>query len=226
MLRRTTVRAVTSIAAVSALAFGCLAAAPGADANTPRKTVPNTKPMWLSHASHVGTAAKSAPVNLRVYLAPRGGLDNLTAAVKAVSTPGTASYRHFISPDAYKALYAPTDSALQSVESWLGSSGLKVTGVEANRRYVSVSGTVAAAQKAFGVSLQRYRHDGQSVTAPSTQRERSGRSRRFSALRVRPRHHRAQGRPHLGGGRSAPGRIRQRAAVLAVLRADRGQVPG
>ena len=168
MLRRTTVRAVTSIAAVSALAFGCLAAAPGADANTPRKTVPNTKPMWLSHASHVGTATKSAPVNLRVYLAPRGGLDNLTAAVKAVSTPGTASYRHFISPDAYKALYAPTNAALQSVESWLGSSGLKVTGVEANRRYVSVSGTVAAAQKAFGVSLQRYQHDGQSVTAPST----------------------------------------------------------
>jgi subtilase family serine protease len=167
MLRRNAVRAATSLAAVSALAFGCLAAAPGADAAAPRKAVPNTKPMWLGHASRVGTAARSAPVNLRVYLAPRGGLDALEAAVTAASTPGTASYRHFITPDAYRARYAPTDAAVQSVTSWLGSAGLHVTGVEANRRYVSVSGTVAATQKAFGVSLQRYRHDGQSVTAPS-----------------------------------------------------------
>ncbi len=169
MLRRTTVRAATSIAAVSALALGCcLATAPGADANTPRTAVPNTKPMWLGHASHVGVPAQNAPVNLRVYLAPRGGLDHLKAAVTAVSTPGTASYRQFITPDAYQAMYAPTNASVQGVESWLRSSGLKVTGVEASNRYVTVSGTVAAAQKAFGVSLQRFNHDGQSVTAPTS----------------------------------------------------------
>src|SRR6266487_2182236 len=145
-MRRTAVRAATTLAAVSALALGCLAAAPGAVANTPRKVVPNTKPTWLSHASKLGTPAKSAPINLRVYLAPQGGLANLESAAKAVSTPGTAQYRHFITPAAYKARYAPTDAAVRSVSSWLTSSGLKVTGVEANHRYISVSGSVAAAQ--------------------------------------------------------------------------------
>jgi subtilase family serine protease len=167
MQRRTIVRAATSVAAVSALAFGCLAAAPGADAKTTRAAVPNSKPMWLGHASHVGTAPVSAPLNLRVYLAPRGGLDHLKTAATAVSTPGSASYRHFLSVDAYNAQYAPSTAAVSNVESWLAASGLKVTGVEHSHRYVTVTGTVAAAQKAFRVSLQRYRHDGQSVTAPS-----------------------------------------------------------
>ena len=167
MQRRTAVRAATSLAAVSALVLGCLLAAPTADAQTPRKAVPSTKPTWLGHASHLGAASTHAAMNLRVYLAPRGGLDNLKAAATAVSTPGSATYRHFISPSAYKALYAPTNATVQSVESWLTASGLKVTAVEDSHRYVSVTGTVAAAQKAFGVSLQRYQHDGQSVTAPS-----------------------------------------------------------
>ena len=167
MQRRTAIRTATSVAAVSALALGCLVAAPGADAQVTRKAVPNTKPTWLSHADHVGAASKSAAMHLRVYLAPRGGLNNLKAAATAVSTPGSATYRHFITPAAYQKLYAPTDSTISSVTSWLKASGLSVTGVEGARRYVSVTGTVAAAQKAFGVSLQRYQHDGQSVTAPS-----------------------------------------------------------
>jgi len=107
-------------------------------------------------------------MHLRVYLAPRGGLADLKAAATAVSTPGSATYRHFITPSAYQKLYAPTDATISSVKSWLKASGLSVTGVEGARRYISVRGSVAAAQKAFGVSLQRYQHDGQSVTAPST----------------------------------------------------------
>ena len=34
--------------------------------------------------------------------------------------------------------------------------------------YLSASGTVTSAQTAFGVSLQNYTHDGQTVQAPST----------------------------------------------------------
>jgi subtilase family serine protease len=168
MQRRIAIRTATSMAAVSALALGCLAAAPGADARVTRKAVPNTKPTWLAHADHVGAASKSAAMHLRVYLAPRGGLADLKAAATAVSTPGGATYRHFITPSAYQKLYAPTDATINNVKSWLKASGLSVTAVEGARRYISVNGSVAAAQKAFGVSLQRYQHDGQSVTAPST----------------------------------------------------------
>ena len=167
MQRRIAIGVATSVAAVSALALGCLAAAPGADARVTRTAVPNTKPAWLAHADHVGAASKSAPMHLRVYLAPRGGLADLKAAATAVSTPGSATYRHFITPSTYQKLYAPADATISNVTSWLKASGLTVTGVEGARRYISVTGSVAAAQKAFGVSLQRYQHDGQSVTAPS-----------------------------------------------------------
>jgi hypothetical protein len=52
MLRRNAVRRATSLAAVSALALGCLGAARGADAAAPRKVVPNTKPMAAPASPH------------------------------------------------------------------------------------------------------------------------------------------------------------------------------
>jgi len=168
MEKRIAVRVATSALAVSALAVGCLAAAPGAGAQPSRHAVANSKPTWLPRASHLGAAPKSAPVQLRVYLAPNGGQDALKAAVHAVSTPSSPAYRQFLSPAAYDRLFAPTSAAVTNVTSWLKGSGLSVTGVEAHNRYVAVTGSVAAAQKAFGVSIQRYQHDGQSVTAPSS----------------------------------------------------------
>ncbi|HZE48700.1 MAG TPA: hypothetical protein VE074_04010, partial [Jatrophihabitantaceae bacterium] len=87
MEKRTAVRVATSALAVSALAVGCLAAAPSADAKPARHAVANSKPTWLPRASHLGAAPKSAPVQLRVYLAPNGGQDAVKAAVRAVSTP-------------------------------------------------------------------------------------------------------------------------------------------
>jgi subtilase family serine protease len=168
MQKRTAVRLATSAVAVSALVLGCLAADPGAAGAAPaREAVPHSKPSWLSHANHLGAATQSAPVRLRVYLAPNGGLDAVKSAVKAASTPSSPQYRHFLSPAAYQARFAPRASTVKDVTSWLTAAGLTVTGVEAHNRYVGVTGTVAAAQKAFAVSLQRYRHDGQSVTAPS-----------------------------------------------------------
>ncbi|HEY3632622.1 MAG TPA: S53 family peptidase [Jatrophihabitantaceae bacterium] len=167
MEKRTAVRVATSAMAVTALAVGCLAAAPGAEAKTPRKAVPNSKPTWLARASHLGAASTAAPVHLRVYLAPNGGLDAVKAAVRAVSTPSSPEYRQFLSSAEYQARFAPTSTAVGNVRTWLAGSGLTVTGVEAHNRYVTVSGSAAAAQKAFGVSLQRYQHDGQSVIAPS-----------------------------------------------------------
>jgi subtilase family serine protease len=168
MQKRTALRLATSAAAVSALAFGVVVAAPAVVGASPaRKAVANSKPTWLSRASHLGAASQSNSLALRVYLAPNGGLDALKSEVAAVSTPSSPSYRHFLTSAEYEARFEPGTPAVDAVTSWLRSSGLTVTGVEAQRRYLSVTGTVAAAQKAFGVSLQRYSHDGQTVTAPA-----------------------------------------------------------
>ncbi|HEY8673940.1 MAG TPA: protease pro-enzyme activation domain-containing protein [Candidatus Dormibacteraeota bacterium] len=102
-----------------------------------------------------------------MLLAPRGGEAALDVAVAGVSTPGSASYRHFLSVAQYRATYEPTAAEVATVSSWLRSTGLRVSGAEASHRYVSASGTVAQVEQAFGTTLNRYRHNGQNVLAPA-----------------------------------------------------------
>jgi subtilase family serine protease len=167
MHRRTTVRTTLALSAATALVVGAVAAAPGAAAAPSRHVLQHSAPTWLAKARHNGQANPRNAVALRVYLAPQGGIDALQAAATAVSTPGSATYGQFITPAQYQARYAPTAGMVALVSSWLRSTGLRVTGVEAHRRYITVAGAVAAAQGAFGVSLQSYTHDGQTVQAPS-----------------------------------------------------------
>ena len=153
-----------SVLATSALIAGAVIAAPAANA-TGTRAIPNTTPQWLRSATNLGAAPSGAPVDARIYLAPRGGLDALQAAAKAVATPGSSSYRKYISAAQYHAQYDPASATVDAVTGWLSGAGLKVT--DQNSRYVDVSGTVAAAQKAFGVSIASYKHDGDTVQAPT-----------------------------------------------------------
>lgn len=156
-----------SVLAASVLVAGALASAGSADAAAPSKPIPNSKPTWLAHGTKVGAADGSAAVTARIYLAPAGGLDALKAAAAAASTPGSASYHQFLTPGQYHAKYDASASTLNAVKSWLTGAGLTVSSTAAHNRYVDVTGTVAAAQKAFGTTLARYNHNGATVTAPT-----------------------------------------------------------
>jgi subtilase family serine protease len=159
--------ATAALVSASALVAGMLVGTSAAQAQPAPRAVPHSKPTWLAHAQHLGHANATSAVNARVYLAPKGGLAALEAATAAVSTPGSASYKHFLSVAQYHAQFGTTKATVNQVSAWLKSAGLRVTGVEAQNRYVSISGTVAAAQKAFGSNIDRFRHDGQTVQAPA-----------------------------------------------------------
>ncbi len=160
-------RGVTcAVAASAVLGMAGAVSASAQDAGA-RSQLADSAPAWMAHAKHTGQPAASSAVNARVYLSPNGGLDKLRAAVAAVSTPGNRAYRHFLTPAQYEAAYEPTDATVRSVSSWLTSAGLKVTGIDGQHRYLTVTGTVADAQQAFGVSIQRFSHDGQNVQAPT-----------------------------------------------------------
>lgn len=162
-------RAIALASATVAAAGLALAAAPTAANAAPSGTVTiqNTLPRWLSTATkNTMTANAVSQQSVRVYLAPKGGLDALKARVDAVSDPSSAAYRHWISTNQYNATYAPTQAEVDSVSKYVSGAGLKVTGVESSRRYVSVSGTPAQLGAAFGVQMGSYTHDGQTVTAP------------------------------------------------------------
>ena len=153
--------------AVPAMVVAGLIAPAAASASPAPKAIANSKPSWLAHGHKVGPAKSSSAVSGRVYLAPNGGLAAVAQYATAVSTKGSSQYRHFLTPAQYYARFGTSATTVNQVKSWLTSSGLKVTGVAAHNKYVSISGNVGAAEKAFGASINVYTHDGQTVQAPS-----------------------------------------------------------
>ena len=157
--------------AVASCGLAAVIAAAGvvtaASASSHAVVLKGSAPAWAARAA-VRPAKASGHVNVRVYLAPRGGIAALRAAVSAASTPGSATYGHYLKPAQYRARFEPTAAAVSSVSAWLRSAGLRVTAVEASHRYISASGSVAAAERAFGAKLNVYRHGGKLVRAPST----------------------------------------------------------
>ncbi|MDT4948005.1 MAG: hypothetical protein QOJ37_600, partial [Pseudonocardiales bacterium] len=152
----------TTVLASALTSTGSASAAPSP------KAVPNTKPAWTAHAKHLGHASNSAAVNARVYLAPNGGLDAVKQVATAVSTPGSASFHKFLTPAQYQARFGTTGATVTAVSAYLRSAGLKVTGVGASNRYVSITGTVQDAEKAFGAQIDTYTHNGKQVQAPAS----------------------------------------------------------
>lgn len=165
--RRASARRILSITACVATAAALSLAALPAQADEPTDAVPNTAPTWVADTTSIGDAAATATTTAKIYLAPKGGLAALKAAALAASTPGSRTSAKFLTPAQYRARFAPTATAVASVTAYLRAAGLTVTGVEASNRYISVSGDVAGAEKAFHTSIRRYHHAGTTVQAPA-----------------------------------------------------------
>ncbi len=144
---------------------GTANAAPSGPGAQPHRSLSGSTPAWLPKAQRVGTVSSAAAVDFRVYLAPRGGIDAVKAAVAAVSTPGSADYRRFSSAAQYHQQYDPTAATVDAVTSWLAAQGLSVDSVGQYNAYLQVSGTVGQTQAAFGTTIGRYAHDGVTVQA-------------------------------------------------------------
>ncbi|MGX1548945.1 S53 family peptidase [Streptomyces adustus] len=164
---RAKMRAGASLAATlpmlaGALAFG-IPAAHAVD-NPGRDTLAGTKPAWATAKADKGATADTSQVSARVYLAGRDAA-GLAAYAKAVSDPASAAYGKYLGADQAQARFGATEAQVKAVKAWLASAGLKVTGT--TQHYVSVSGDVAAAEKAFGTQLHNYTKGSKTYRAPS-----------------------------------------------------------
>ena len=109
-----------------------------------------------------GTVAKSAPVNFEVVLRLHGAAA-AQALVTAVSTPGSASYRHYLTAAQWEARFSPAAAEVNSARSWLASEGFKVGATSRDRITISASGTAAQVEKAFGTTLGNFKVNGHVV---------------------------------------------------------------
>ncbi|MFJ8105546.1 protease pro-enzyme activation domain-containing protein [Streptomyces sp. NPDC096132] len=164
---RAALRAGVSMAATLPMIAGALAlgipAAYAADGPA-RDTLAGTKPAWATAKADKGSTSDSAQVSARVYLAGRNAT-GLAAYAKAVSDPSSPAYGKYLSAQQAQARFGATKAQVAAVKAWLTAAGLKVTGT--TRHYVSVSGDVAAAEKAFGTQLHNYAKGSRTYRAPS-----------------------------------------------------------
>jgi DNA-binding beta-propeller fold protein YncE len=80
----------------------------------------------------------------------------LHAFATAVSTPGTAQYRHFLAKGQFASRFGPTTSAINAVTAYLRSQGLQPGALTSDHLIIPLQTTVGGIARAFHVSMTRY----------------------------------------------------------------------
>ena len=79
--------------------------------------------------------------------------DELARLLADQQNPASPEYHRWLTPDAFTSRFGPTDADLARVTQWLKAKGFTVNSADASTREVSFTGTVAQAQKVFGVKI-------------------------------------------------------------------------
>ena len=131
------------------LAAVCFAQQPAA------RVLANNTPRFIAHAKNLGAEDSSKIIDVTVWLKQHNS-DSLQKTLKDLYAKGSPSYHHWLSPAAFRAMYAPSHEEAQTVEKFLESNKLGVVSVGHNNNYVRARGRIADVQKAFRVQLNRF----------------------------------------------------------------------
>jgi subtilase family serine protease len=159
---------IASLATCAAIVAGSLTAGASVAGPGPGRTLlPGSQPAWANSQALRSPASGSDYVNIRVYL---GWRDEAAAqrTAQAVSTPGSSSYRHFVTPAQFRQQFSPTQSSVAAVQKFLQDAGFSVVNTPGNNRFVAAEGTVAQAQAAFSVELGEFATFGKTLRAPES----------------------------------------------------------
>lgn len=163
--------------AAGALAVATVAATAAALAVAPTASAVTTPAAWAATSTLaatvpggqlLGATPAATPVHIDVALrAPYPAAE--AAALRAMYTPGSASYQQFLTPAQFSAQYGPSSTDVAAVEQYLTGQGF--TGVTAlDGLLVTATGTAASAEQAFHTTLSDYAAGGQRIfanTAPA-----------------------------------------------------------
>jgi hypothetical protein len=76
--------------------------------------------------------------------------------LEQLQTPGSPNFLQFLTPDEWNARFSPSVQDEQAVVDWATSQGLRVAHRYPNRLTVSLEGTTAVIEKAFGIKINNY----------------------------------------------------------------------
>ena len=75
--------------------------------------------------------------------------------------PSSPRFHHWLTPAQFGAQFGLSSSDLAKVSAWLTGQGLTITAVSPSSNFITVSGTVAQIQSAFGVTIDTLSEDGE-----------------------------------------------------------------
>jgi subtilase family serine protease len=110
----------------------------------------------LHQAQRIQAADSNQSLQLSIGLRLRHS-DELNNLLRNIYDPQSPYFHHFLTPDQFKQLFAPTPDQVSQVAAFLRSQGLSISGVSANNELIDAVGTVAQAQRAFHTQINTYR---------------------------------------------------------------------
>jgi subtilase family serine protease len=157
MRRSSSIVAATALAAttIAVAASGSAAhAAVGLPSSATTTTLPGSVTPFAGTNRAIGAVPANNRLTIQVWLKPRTAAAESYAA--AVSTPGNALFRHYLTPTAYTARFGATTAEASSVTSWLKSAGFTGLSEDSGRDYVQATGAVSTINTTLKVQLRYY----------------------------------------------------------------------
>ena len=150
--------ALVSGAAVVAASEATLT--PAAKGSGPGRLAGATPP-GLARAALVGHAPPGQPISVVIVLdlRDRAGADALIASQQ---DPASPQYHRFITPQEFQARFGPLPSDVLAASDYLASQGFTHISRPASTM-IAAEGTVEAAERAFGVTINHYLFEGRPV---------------------------------------------------------------
>jgi subtilase family serine protease len=82
----------------------------------------------------------------------------LTTFLKDLYTPGSASFRKYLTPRQFTEQFGPTEQDYQALLEFARANGLTVTGTSTNRKLLDLKVPVADIERVFHVTMRVYQH--------------------------------------------------------------------
>jgi len=114
-----------------------------------------------------GRVAAGATVSFDLNLSLRNAA-GAQALLKAISTPGSAQYRHYLTQAQWIARFAPTAATVSSAKTWLRQQGFSVGVVPADRLFIPATGSAAQVERAFNTTLSTFKVNGKDLRLANT----------------------------------------------------------
>ncbi len=137
----------------AAAAFVLAIAAPAAE----RQSLRGHVPLAAAHLRPLGRLSGTNHLDLAISL-PLRNREALTNLLEQIYNPASPNYHHYLTPEQFAQQFGPTEQDYQAAVAFAKAQGFTVTGLHPNRTLVDVSGTVATAERAFHLHMQRYQH--------------------------------------------------------------------